>query len=145
MRQLLSDIVVVELAEGVAGSYCAKLFADLGATVVKVERPAGDPLRHDPAASAGTDGTTRSGAVLHHHTNKLSVVLDPGVPGDVARLTDLLDRADLVIESLPGAGSLRAWGQSWDDLHARTPALTVVAISGFGATGPYGSYKWDDI
>src|SRR3954451_7161920 len=75
MRQLLSDIAVVELAQGVAGSYCGKLFADLGATVVKVERPGGDPLRSDPAAPTIPPGGTRTGAVLHHNTNKRSVVL----------------------------------------------------------------------
>ena len=49
---MLADITVVELAEGVAGSYCAKLFADLGAAVVKAECPGGDPLRRRSSPSA---------------------------------------------------------------------------------------------
>jgi crotonobetainyl-CoA:carnitine CoA-transferase CaiB-like acyl-CoA transferase len=145
MRQLLSDITVIELAEGVAGSYCGKLFADLGATVLKVERPGGDPLRRDPAAPTIPPGGTRTGAVLHLQLNKRSVVIDPDRPADVERLWSLAANADLVIEALPEGGSLGEWGRTWDDLHAALPALSVVAISGFGATGPYASYKWDDI
>ena len=66
MRQVLSDVVVVDLAAEPAGAYCAKKFADLGAEVVKVEPPAGDPQR------------ARPGGFLHLNTNKRSVVAPDG-------------------------------------------------------------------
>jgi crotonobetainyl-CoA:carnitine CoA-transferase CaiB-like acyl-CoA transferase len=144
LRQLLSGINVVELAEGVAGSYCGKLFADLGAEVVKVESPDGDELRHHESPVQVGDGSFRGGAFLHLNTNKRSTVLDRASADDRKRLGNLLDRSQLVIEST-GRGRMEAWGFPWDDLHARSPGVTVVSISGFGATGPYADYQWDDL
>jgi crotonobetainyl-CoA:carnitine CoA-transferase CaiB-like acyl-CoA transferase len=135
---------VLELAEGIAGSYCGKLFADLGADVVKVESPAGDPLRHQEGAPRGPDGLFRGGALLHLNTNKRSIVFDPSLAADRARLGRLLDGFQLVIEAA-GDGGLDSWGYGWDELHERSPGLCVVSISGFGATGPYAQYRWDDL
>ncbi|HKA04695.1 MAG TPA: CoA transferase, partial [Acidimicrobiales bacterium] len=129
MRQVLSDVRVVELSAEPAGVYCGKTFADLGADVVKVEPPTGDPLR------------CRPGAFLHLNTNKRSVVVDPDSP---ARLAGLLQRADLVVQSL-GAGDLADYGLDLAELRARQPALVVTTVSGFGAEGPYASYRWSDL
>ncbi len=144
MRQLLSGINVVELAEGVAGSYCGKLFADLGAVVVKVEAPDGGELRRRPSAARDADGLFRGGAFVHLNTNKRSTVLDPAATGSRARMEDLLDGAHLVIEE-SGRGGLGAWDMTWPSVRERWPRLTVVRISGFGATGPYAGYAWDDL
>ena len=144
MQRLLSDVAVVELAEGVVGGYCGKMFADLGADVVKVERPEGDPLRRLPWGPTAPDGTRRSGAFLHFATNKRSVVVDPSSPGAVDRLWSLLAEADLVIEA-PERGSLASYGLSWEQVHERLPRLVVVCITGFGATGPYAGYGWSDL
>jgi crotonobetainyl-CoA:carnitine CoA-transferase CaiB-like acyl-CoA transferase len=144
LRQLLSGISVVELAQGVAGSYCGKLFADLGADVVKVETPLGDELRHRESAARGADGSFRGGAFLHLNTNKRSTVIDPASPDDRERLGLLIDRSRLVIESA-GLGELGVWGYSWETLQERAPLASVVHISGFGATGPYADYQWDDL
>jgi crotonobetainyl-CoA:carnitine CoA-transferase CaiB-like acyl-CoA transferase len=144
LRQLLSGIKVVELAEGVAGSYCGKLFADLGADVVKVERPPGDELRHRRSAARDVDGTYRGGAFLHLNTNKRSTVLDPESVDGRERLGVLIDRCGLVIEST-GSGRLATWGYTWSGVHERAPGVSVVGISGFGATGPYAGYQWDDL
>ncbi len=135
---------MLELAEGIAGSYCGKLFADLGADVVKVESPAGDPLRHQEGAPRGPDGLFRGGAFLHLNTNKRSIVVDPALAADRARLGHLLDGSQLVIEAT-GHGGLDSWGYEWDELHERSPGLCIVSISGFGATGPYAQYRWDDL
>ena len=144
MRQLLSGIKVVELAEGVAGSYCGKLFADLGADVVKVESPSGDELRHRESVARDADGTYRGGAFLHLNTNKRSTVLDPATGNGRERLGELIDRSGLVIEST-GPGRLETWGYTWSAVHERAPGVSVVRISGFGATGPYAGYRWDDL
>ena len=143
MRHLLSGIRVLELAEGIAGGYCGKMLADLGADVVKVEDPSGDPLRHGPGP-VGPDGHHRGGAFLHLNTNKRSTVLDPATRAGSDRLGRLAAGSHLVIEST-GRGRLATWGLSWDELHERSPGTTVVSISGFGATGPYAGYRWDDL
>lgn len=133
MKHALSGFHVVELSGGVAAGYCGKLFADLGADVVKVEPPSGDPLRR----------RTEGGAFLHLNTNKRSTMADPGSEAGRLRARSLVERADLVIQS--DQGGLAAWGLTWDALHSRAPGVSVVSISGFGATGPYSGYLWDDI
>ncbi len=132
MRQVLGDLVVVELSSEPAGCYCAKTFADLGADVIKVEPPTGDPLRRRP------------GAFLHLNTNKRSVVVDPGGAGEQERLLALLGRADLVVQSA-GYGELADHGLDVGALRERFPALVVTTISGFGAEGPYSAYRWTDL
>jgi crotonobetainyl-CoA:carnitine CoA-transferase CaiB-like acyl-CoA transferase len=131
MRQLLSDLRVVEIGSGVAASWCGKAFADLGADVVKVEPPQGDRLRSD------------AGLFAHLNINKRSVVLEvaPAARPDLERW---LQGVDLVIEA-PGLGALRDWGVDRDELLAGQPATSVVAITGFGSTGPYGDYAWSDL
>jgi crotonobetainyl-CoA:carnitine CoA-transferase CaiB-like acyl-CoA transferase len=139
MQRALSGVSVVELGEGVAPAYCGKLFADLGADVVKVEIGNGDEASSEHGAAAGRDGL-----VLHLHTNKRSVTLDPTDIDSRGRLHTLLDGADLVIESR-GRGTLADWGIDWDGLHNRRPEASMLHISGFGATGPYSDYRWEDI
>lgn len=140
MRRLLSDLNVVELANGGAGAYCGKLFADLGARVTKVEQPGGDPLRR---LAAPDDPSSPLGAFVHLNTNKRSVVVDPDDQAGVDRLWQLLEGADLVVqESGSGPGG---FDLGWEEVHRRAPALVVVKISGFGATGPYADYRWTDL
>jgi crotonobetainyl-CoA:carnitine CoA-transferase CaiB-like acyl-CoA transferase len=143
VRQLLSDLSVVEIAaSSVAGSYCTKLFADLGADVIKVEPPGGDPLR--AAGHQGPEEGSDSGLFLHLNTNKRSVVIDSSSPDGPPQLWSLLEGADLVVES-EGAGALSQWGITWDELHERFPALTLASPTGFGVHGPYSHYKSEDI
>jgi crotonobetainyl-CoA:carnitine CoA-transferase CaiB-like acyl-CoA transferase len=131
MRQLLSDVTVVELSSEPAGSYCAKVFADLGAYVVKVEPPLGDPQRQHPERFA------------HLNTNKRAVTVHADEPGR-AQIMQLLASADVVIES-QAEGDLERFGLSRDVIRAQLPALVVATISGFGTTGPYASYRWSDL
>ncbi len=144
MRRTLSGLSVVELAGGIPGAYCGKLFADLGADVVKVEPPGGDGLRHLHAAPRDAAGLARGGLVLHLNTNKRSAALDPDDQADRRTLTALVEGADLVIESRD-QGNLGEWDLDWSGLHRRRPGVAVAHISGFGATGPYADYQWDDL
>lgn len=132
VRQLLSDVRVLELAQGVPGGYCAKVFADLGADVVKVERPTGDRLRDRP------------GAFAHLHVNKRSVTADPATAGGRDRVRSLAERSDVVVVA-DGDGHLGDWDLSWEALHENVPGIVVVDISGFGRTGPYAGYAWTDL
>ena len=131
MRQLLSDVLVVELSTDPAGEYCGKVFADIGADVVKVERAGGDPLR------------ARPGAFAHLNTNKRSVVLRGAPAQHDARLWDLIAPADIVIQTLGVDDD--AISTDWNEALDRFPSLVVTTISGFGTTGPYADYKWSDL
>jgi crotonobetainyl-CoA:carnitine CoA-transferase CaiB-like acyl-CoA transferase len=131
MRAALSDLVLVELVGELAGAYCGKLFADLGADVIRLEAPS--------ALEAGTVP-----AAFAFNTNKRSVRVDPADHGASAAVWTLLERADIVIES-GGRGTLEAWGTSSDAVRAKFPHLVVVAISGFGIEGPYAGYRADDL
>jgi crotonobetainyl-CoA:carnitine CoA-transferase CaiB-like acyl-CoA transferase len=129
MRQLLADLVVIEVSEEPAGAFCGKVFADLGAEVVKLEPPGGDRLRR------------QRGAFLHLNTNKGSVVLERK---DCDKVIQLARRAHVVIESA-GWGDLASWGVDADGLRIELPSLVVTTISGFGVEGPYAGYRWTDL
>jgi crotonobetainyl-CoA:carnitine CoA-transferase CaiB-like acyl-CoA transferase len=147
MRRALSGLSVVELGRGIAPGYCGKLFADLGAEVVMVEDPAdaaGGELSRLDDGDGDSGGRSRSGLALHLNTNKRSVALRPDDTADRRTFRALVETADLVIESRHH-GVLGDWGIEWEDLHRSHPAASVVSISGFGASGPYKDYKWDDI
>jgi crotonobetainyl-CoA:carnitine CoA-transferase CaiB-like acyl-CoA transferase len=131
VRQALSDLRVCEIGVGVAAGWCGKVFADLGADVVKVEPPGGDALRSDP------------GMFTHLNTNKRSAVVEVA-PVAAPALWALLDGVDLVVDT-PGIRSLADWGLDARDVMAETPSTTVLAITGFGATGPYAEYAWSDL
>jgi crotonobetainyl-CoA:carnitine CoA-transferase CaiB-like acyl-CoA transferase len=126
----LAGTQVVDLSSGLAGAYCAKLLADGGADVVKVEDPEGDPLRRlvecGADLAAGDDGALFRYLCASSHS----------VIGDVAFARDLVARADVVVWS---AGTTVADDASCAPraLHARHPALVVVALSPFGLDGPW--------
>src|SRR5262249_4618240 len=144
MRRVLSGLLVVELGTDIATAYCGKLFADLGAEVVKVEHPDGGELRHAGDGPRDSRGLFRGGLVAHLNTNKRDVAPDPDEEPGRRTVRALVERADLVIESAE-RGVLTDWGLDWEGLHSRCSGLSVVHISGFGATGPYSRYQWDDI
>ncbi len=144
MRRALSGLKVLELEGGVAASYCGKMFADLGADVIKVELPSGDRLRHRGDAPTDADGLFRGGAFLHLNTNKRSILLDPGQPDARSSLNRLAADARLVIDAIGGT-TLETFGLDWARLHESAPGVSLARISGFGATGPYAGYAWDDI
>jgi crotonobetainyl-CoA:carnitine CoA-transferase CaiB-like acyl-CoA transferase len=144
MRRVLSGLSVVELGADIASAYCGKLFADLGAEVVKVEHPDGGELRHAGVGPHDGPGLSRGGLVVHLDTNKRNVALDPTEDPGRRAVRSMVEGADLVIESA-ARGGLTDWGLDWEELRRGRSGLSVVHISGFGATGPYSHYQWDDI
>src|SRR5580704_11648013 len=94
---MLAGLSVLELSEMVAGPYAAKLLGDLGADVVKVEPPTGDPARQIGPFVDGVVGPDRSVLFLHLNTSKTSVCLDPDAPEDATALTSLAGSSELVI------------------------------------------------
>lgn len=128
--KLLQDIRVLDLGMFITGPYAAMLLAELGADVVKVERPGnGDPFR------AFRDGLY-SPQFQAHNRNKRSVALDYTRPDGLEALKSLVRTADvLVINNRPGVAE--KLGIGYPTLHEVNPRLIYCAITGFGADGPY--------
>lgn len=135
----LEGLRVVELARVLAGPWCGQLLADLGAEVVKVERPvAGDDTRHwGPPFVTDEDGANL-GAAYYHSCNrgKRSVAIDIATAQGQAEVRALLADADVVIENYK-VGGLVKYGLDPARLRADFPRLIVCSITGFGQTGPY--------
>ncbi|WP_186178415.1 CaiB/BaiF CoA transferase family protein [Burkholderia gladioli] len=128
----LQGIRVIEIGTLIAAPFAARLMAEFGAEVIKIEAPeTGDPLRKWRKLHEGT-----SLWWYLQSRNKKSVCVNLKAPEGVEIVRKLASEADLVIENLrPGA--LEKLGLGWDALHALNPKLTMVRISGYGQTGPY--------
>ena len=139
MPKPLEGIRVVELARVLAGPWCGQLLADLGAEVVKVERPgAGDDTREwGPPFVTAPDGEAL-GAAYYHSCNrgKRSVAIDIASADGQAEVRALLADADVVIENYK-VGGLVKYGLDPARLRADFPRMVVCSITGFGQTGPY--------
>ncbi|MGK6322419.1 CaiB/BaiF CoA transferase family protein [Sphingomonas sp. DT-51] len=135
----LAGLRVLELARILAGPWAGQLLADLGADVIKVERPgAGDDTRHwGPPFVTDANGADRSAAYYHAcNRGKRSVAVDLATPEGQARVAALAAGADVVIENYKVGGLVR-YGLDPATLRARHPRLIVCSITGFGQTGPY--------
>lgn len=132
----LRDIRVLDLSTEIAGPYASKLLVDAGAEVIKVEGPAGDPLRRWSAS--GQDLSDRDGALFQFlNGGKQSVVWDLSTEAGRERFLRACAAADLVIAEGVGPNSLAAAGLDFDALRAVNPALSLVSISPFGCHGPW--------
>ncbi|MDG2306919.1 MAG: CoA transferase [Candidatus Binatia bacterium] len=132
----LSGLRVLDLSTEIAGPYCSKLFRDAGASVLKVESPAGDPMRRWSASGAEIPEDEDGALFQFLNSGKQSVVLDLERAGDRARLLELASNADLVIESF-GAGGLARRGLDFDSFSRAQPRLSLVSISPWGLEGPW--------
>lgn len=140
-EKALQGVKVLELAELVAGPYCAKLLADLGAEVVKIEQPlVGDEARRRGPFLNDVPHPERSGLFLNLNTNKLGITLNIEVETGRQIFRQLADRADIVIEDKP-PGVMESLGLDYEKLRATNPRLIMVSITAFGQTGPYRNYK----
>lgn len=127
----LDGIVVADFSRVLAGPLVASTLADLGARVIKVERPEiGDDTR------AWGPPWTANGASYFHSANrtKESVALDFGDPDDLALAQTLASRADVVVENFR-AGTLDRFGLSYDQVRSNNPAVIYCSITGFGGSG----------
>ncbi len=130
----LSGLRVVELAnERIA--FAGKLLADMGADVVLVEPPGGDPARRYPPFLDDVPGPDRSLWWWHYHTSKRGVVLDLEQADDQARFKALVASADILLESEP-VGRLARLGLDYDDLKEVRPDLIFVSVTPFGRGSP---------
>lgn len=134
---------MVELADDPAGEYTGKLFADLGADVLKVEPVEGAQSRHTGPYVEGKDGPEASLAFLAYNTSKRSVVLDGSATSRRA-LRDLISRADILLSTVD-ASRLDAASLDYGELQDAFPALIILSITPFGLTGPWAGYKSSDL
>ena len=133
----LSGLKVLEFGQIAAGPFAGSLLADLGADVVKVEKPeGGDDMRQWPPLSAGAEGPSYSDNFASINRNKRSIVVDLKDPAQVARLKLLCAKADAILENYR-PGVLRRLGLGFEDLRATSPRLVYCSINGFGHDGPY--------
>ncbi|TSE25950.1 Succinyl-CoA--L-malate CoA-transferase beta subunit [Tepidimonas sediminis] len=128
----LAGVRVLELGQLIAGPFAARVLADFGADVIKIEPPGqGDPLRKWRLLR---DGTSVWWEVQSR--NKRSVCADLRTPEGQALVRRLAAEADVVIENFK-PGTLEGWGLGWEQLHALNPRLIMLRVSGYGQTGPY--------
>ena len=144
MAGSLENVRVLELTRNVAGPYAAKLLADQGADVIKLEPPGGDDSRAFGPFPGNEAHPERSGLFLHLNRNKKSIVVDPASPDGAATIRRLAARAHVVLEDYP-AGSAEAWGWGWNTLRAANPALVLASITPFGQSGPYRDYRGSEL
>ncbi|NMO89492.1 CaiB/BaiF CoA-transferase family protein [Actinomycetospora sp. TBRC 11914] len=128
----LRGIVVVDLTQHLAGPFATQILGDLGARVIKVEPPSGDPTRF--IGPHFVDGD--SAYYLSVNRNKESVVIDLKTEAGRDSLLRLVDAADAVVENFR-PGTLEKLGVGADLLRARNPRLVVTSLTGFGLDGPY--------
>jgi crotonobetainyl-CoA:carnitine CoA-transferase CaiB-like acyl-CoA transferase len=135
----LSHLQIVEIGSAAAASYCARLFADFGATVQKIEPPQGDPLRH--TAPYTPNGQSAWFAFLNF--NKSSVALDPNDESASLRLSELIGDCDILIDGRDiDAADCPAFDLA--ALKRNNPGLIHVEASWFGREGPYGNFEATD-
>jgi crotonobetainyl-CoA:carnitine CoA-transferase CaiB-like acyl-CoA transferase len=131
----LSGVTVFDLTRVLAGPTCVQMLADLGADVVKVEKPgAGDDTRN--FAPPYWPGTRESAYFLGVNRNKRSVTLDIAKPEGQAIAVKLIAQSDVLVENFK-VGALAKYGLGYEALRARFPRLVYCSITGFGQTGPY--------
>jgi crotonobetainyl-CoA:carnitine CoA-transferase CaiB-like acyl-CoA transferase len=139
----LSGYRVLDLA-GPLGLHCTKLLADMGADVIKVERPCGDESRRIPPFKDDLPDPEKSLYFLHFNTNKRGITLDIEKPDGRSILLELARKADVVIETAR-PGRMDELGIGYAAMSAQNPRLVYASITPFGQTGPWRDYKADDI
>ena len=132
----LAAMRVIDLSTDIAGPYCTKMLVDAGATVIKVESPAGDPLRRWTASGTHIAPGQDSALFQHLNASKRSVVADIETAAGRQIVLDLAATADLVVESY-APGALARLGLTLEALQTRNPGLSLLSISPWGGTGPW--------
>ncbi len=143
-NSILSGVKVIELATMVSGPYCGKLLGDLGADVVKVESPRGDPAREcGPFPKTGAD-REKSALFLYVNTSKRGIVLDVEKPEGLDVLKRLIKWADVLIDN-HSPKYLEGLGLPWKEVSSLNPALIYTSITPYGRTGPRANEDGDEL
>lgn len=136
----LEGIRILDLSRILAGPSCTQILGDLGADVIKIERPGsgddtrgwGPPFLYD----GGPDGSRDSAYFLSANRNKRSVTLDIASERGLTIVRELIKKSDVLVENFK-VGDLDRRGLGWEQVHALAPELVYCSVTGFGQTGPY--------
>ena len=143
----LAGVRVLDLSRVLAGPTCTQILGDLGADIIKIERPGrGDDTRHwgPPFLAQAQNGERGESAYyLSANRNKRSVAINIAHPEGQALVLDLLAQCDVLIENFK-VGNLARYGLAYEQLQERFPRLVYCSITGFGQTGPYAPRKGYD-
>jgi len=140
----LAGLLVLDFGQGVSAPHCARLFADYGADVIKIEPRHGDAARNRGPYPGDRPHPERSGLFFFHNTNKRGVTCDVSHSEGRALFLDLVRRADVLVENnLPA--QMRDWGIDYRTLAAINPNLVMISITPFGQTGPYSEWQGQDL
>lgn len=144
----LAGIKVLDLSRVLAGPWCTQILADLGADVVKIERPGvGDDTRTwGPPFLKDAEGRDTNQATYFTacNRNKRSVTIDMATPDGQALLKQMAAQSDIVVENFK-TGGLRQYGLDYDSLSALNPRLVYCSVTGFGHDGPHASRAGYDL
>ncbi len=145
MAGALSDLKIVELGEMVSAPYCSKLFADLGAEIVKIERPGiGDRARKRGPFPKDEIHPEKSGLFLYLNANKKGITLDVAQPEGMELLEKLVADADVLIHNVTPPDMDRI-GLSYDRMKRANPELVMTSITPFGLSGPKRNWRAEDL
>ena len=141
MASALEGVRVLEICSFVAGPYCTKLLADMGADVVKVERPrTGDEARRRGPFYNGQTGPDASLLFIYLNSNKRGITLDVSLPTGRDMMLGLLKQTDLLVEDMPSRDA-ETLGLDYPTLRGGNPGLVVTSITPFGRSGPHKDYR----
>ncbi len=140
----LDGVRVVEWGEMVSAPFCAKVLAEMGAEVVKVEPPEGDAARHAGPFPGGVQHPERSGLFLFANLGKRGVTLNINTPDGLEQLHRLLADTDIFVENQAYA-TLATAGIAAEELRVRYPCLITVSLSPYGRAGDYREYAGYDL
>ena len=140
-KKALEGVKVLEYAQFVAGPYCSKLLADLGAEVIKIEKPgAGDEARRRGPFPGDIPHSERSGLFLYLNTNKMGITLNVETATGKGIFRELVRRSDILVEDKQPE-VMKELGLDYESLKGVNPKLITTAVTPFGQTGPYKDYK----
>lgn len=144
----LEGLVVVDLTQHLSGPYCTQLLADQGATVIKLEPPDGDSIRHAGPFHAEDEGHLYGGYFQSCNRNKLGIVVDLKTPQGIDVVKRLVAQADILVENYR-AGVMERLGLAWETLREINPRLVYATVRGFGdprsGDSPYAKWPAYDV
>ncbi len=143
MKSALGDLRILDLADE-KGMFCSRLLGDMGADVIKVEKPPGDPLRYRGPYLGGVVHPERSLSFWHFNASKRGITLDIESSQGKEIFKRLTRTVDVMVETF-APGYLNKLGLGWTDLSNVNPRLILVSITGFGQTGPKRNFHSDDL
>jgi CoA:oxalate CoA-transferase len=139
---VLNGVKAIEYGNLISAPFCAKMLADIGTEVIKIEKPerGDDSRRLEPFLQDIQHGAERSGLFQYLNMNKLGITLNPETATGKKMFMELLKRADIFIENNPPA-RMKRLGLSYEFVKRINPHIVMTSITPFGQTGPYRDYK----